>query len=398
MTSDKPDVLFISHDASETGAPRSLLTFVEWLASRNVATVRVVLAGPGPLESAFEAVCPVYRTWCGDGGWMQRALGLTGALPWRLQQVARMTALARSRRHWRPSLIYANTATTGLELAALHRTDVPVVTHVRELDRVLGQIRGTDNLHATLRLTSRFIANSNATKDNLVRRHAIPEKQVEVVYPFVEDVGERSRRSSAGALRSQLGIPPGRYLVLGCGTLHSRKGTDLFIDVAAAVASRRRDVRFVWVGGDTTELTREQVSRMAVRRGLSDLVSFVGHRSDYREFLAAADLLLLSSREEPFGRVVLEAALFGTPTICFANSGGAPEFVRNDAGRVVERENAEAMATAVVELLDSPRLRRSLGAHARERALREHSVEAGAPRIWRIIERTIADHSRAAAA
>jgi len=64
----------------------------------------------------------------------------------------------------------------------------------------------------------------------------------------------------------------------------------------------------------------------------------------------------------------------------------------------VERENAEAMATAVVELLDSPRLRRSLGAHARERALREHSVEAGAPRIWRIIERTIADHSRAAAA
>jgi glycosyltransferase involved in cell wall biosynthesis len=135
------------------------------------------------------------------------------------------------------------------------------------------------------------------------------------------------------------------------------------------------------------------MQKRAIERGLSDVVSFIGHRTDYIDFLAAADLLLLTSREEPFGRVILEAGLFATPTVCFAGSGGAPEFIRDDAGRVVARENVDAMAIAAIELLDSAAITASLGARARERVVHEHSIEVGAPRIWNIVERAIAEHA-----
>ena len=389
----QPEIILVSNDASETGAPRSLYTFAHWLAAHGKAKLRIVLAGGGPLEREFAELGPVYRTWRGDATAIGGVLRLSRAASWRIHRKAVLTVLANARRRWNPSLIYANTITTGHEMAALRRGDTPVITHVRELASLFPAIEQTCNLDATLRFTDRFIANSQATKDHLVQRYRVAPADVDVIHPFIDDTPEEAQRSGSAGIRRDLGLDGSVKLVVACGTLHSRKGTDLFVDVAAAVRARRSgdDVHFVWIGGDTTELKRDDMTRQLAERGLSALVSFVGHRSDYRRFLADADILLLTSREEPFGRVILEAGLYGKPSICFADSGGAPEFVRDDAGRVVPRGDVTAMAMATIDLLDSPQTRASLGACARERVLRDHRVDAGAPRLWSIIERLMAE-------
>ena len=386
-----PEIVLVSNDASETGAPRSLYTFAHWLAAHGKAKLRIVLAGGGPLEREFAELGPVYRTWRGDGAAVGGVLRLSRAASWRMHRKAVLRALANARRRWNPSLIYANTITTGHEMAALRSDRTPVITHVRELASLFPAIEQTCNLAATLRFTDRFIANSQATKDHLVQRYGVAPTDVDVIHPFIDDTPEEAQGPSSAGVRPDLGLDGHVKLVVGCGTLHSRKGTDLFVDVAAAVhAHRADDVHFVWIGGDTTELKRDDMARQLAERGLSAFVSFVGHRSDYRRFLADADPLLLTSREEPFGRVVLEAGLYGKPSICFADSGGAPEFVRDDAGRIVPRGDVAAMATATIDLLDSPQVRASLGACARVRVLRDHRVETGAPRLWNIIEHTMA--------
>ena len=386
------EILLISNDASATGAPQSLLTFVRWLVSTGVASPRVVLAARGPLESEFAQLCPIYRVWRGAGDFTGRVLGSLERASWKLHRFASMAALSRAQAQWRTSLLYANSIATARETATLRRSGIPIIMHIRELDTVFASIDGSD-LTTALGVTDQFIANSEATKSNLVARGDIAPERIEVVYPFIDCsiAGSARHAGRAAELRRELGVTAGQKLLIGCGTIHRRKGTDLFIQVAAAVASQRvaDNVKLVWVGGDTSDLTREQMRQRAAEHGLSNVVRFVGHRSDYLDYLGAADVLLLTSREEPFGRVILEAALFGRPTICFGDCGGAPEFVRHDAGRVVGRERVDEMAAAAIELLDSDELRASLGARARQRVLEQHSVEAGASRIWSIVERTL---------
>lgn len=385
-----PEIVFVSNDASETGAPQSLHTFVRWLVEHGKARPRIVLAGGGPLERSFAELGPVYRTWQGEDPATRGILALSRRASWRLHRRSVLDALARAGRRWQPALVYANTVTTGHEMAAIRRDDVPVITHVRELGSLFPAVEQTGNIGATLRFTRRFVANSQATKDHFVRRYAVPPARVDVVHPFIDDRPEANPEATDEP-RALPNVDAGSRLVVGCGTLHRRKGVDLFVDVAAAIAAKGMGdgLRFVWVGGDTTQMTRDDAARDVARRGLSGIVSFVGHRSDHRRFLAQADLLLLTSREEPFGRVVLEAALFGKPTICFAESGGAPEFVRDDAGRVVPCGDVEAMARATIELLRSAATREALGACARSRVLREHSVDRGATRLWDIVERVL---------
>jgi glycosyltransferase involved in cell wall biosynthesis len=82
---------------------------------------------------------------------------------------------------------------------------------------------------------------------------------------------------------------------------------------------------------------------------------------------------------------MLEAALEGKPIVCF-DSGGAPEFVRADAGFVIPRFDVTGMAEKISLLLSSSELRIQMGQVAKARVLNQHSLETCAPRIAAIIQ------------
>jgi glycosyltransferase involved in cell wall biosynthesis len=89
------------------------------------------------------------------------------------------------------------------------------------------------------------------------------------------------------------------------------------------------------------------------------------------ELLRLTDIMVLPSRNEPFGRVLIEAMATGKPVIATA-SGGAPEIVvPEETGLLVPPENAEALAGALLRLLGDEDLRQRMGAAGVARA-REH--------------------------
>jgi glycosyltransferase involved in cell wall biosynthesis len=102
------------------------------------------------------------------------------------------------------------------------------------------------------------------------------------------------------------------------------------------------------------------------------------------------DVFALPSREDPFPLVMLEAATHGLPTVCFAQAGGAPEFVGADAGVVVPYLDVDAFAAACAALRDDPARRTALGLEARRRVGAEHGVETQGPKLLRSIERCLA--------
>ena len=104
---------------------------------------------------------------------------------------------------------------------------------------------------------------------------------------------------------------------------------------------------------------------------------------------------MLTSREDPYPLVCLEAAAVAKPIVCFAGAGGMPEFVEEDCGFVVPYLDIMAMADRVGLLLDSLECRITMGAAARRKVTRRHDISRAAPRIMEVIERTIAVGERA---
>jgi glycosyltransferase involved in cell wall biosynthesis len=108
------------------------------------------------------------------------------------------------------------------------------------------------------------------------------------------------------------------------------------------------------------------------------------------DYFAAADVFVLTSREDPHSLVCPEAAALERPTVCFEGAGGAPEFVEEDCGFVVPYLDIMVMADRVVSLPDSLDLRIAIGSAARHKVAQRHNINEAAPRITEIIERTVA--------
>jgi hypothetical protein len=205
--------------------------------------------------------------------------------------------------------------------------------------------------------------------------HILPQGQSKLPPAPTVRVG----REQGQALREAL-YPPGAenaLVVLGCGTIVLRKGVDLFLSCAAAVAALapQRPVRFVWIGsqvppnidGGCFALLSEQI----VRSGLENTVAIVDEVADLEPAYAAADLFLLSSRLDPLPNVAIDSAMRGIPVICFENAGGMADLLGDDPATrmsVVPYIDVHAAAGLIAKLADDPVTRENLGMATRRLA------------------------------
>src|SRR5262249_37216301 len=187
------------------------------------------------------------------------------------------------------------------------------------------------------------------------------------------------------ARRRQKQLPEEGFIIFGCGTTDWRKGPDLFIDVAdQANRLGLKDAHFFWIGIDTGEL--EQLQTKVRELGLTKRVFFLGEARDARSYFGSGDVFLLTSREDPFPLVCLEAADCGLPIVCFDKVGGMPDFVQNDAGYVVPFDDIKGMAEKIIFLCAHKEEREQRGATARQRVRAHHDVAVAGEQIFRVVD------------
>jgi glycosyltransferase involved in cell wall biosynthesis len=383
-----PTILFISHEASRTGAPIFLLRFLRWFQEQDRTPFHILLASHGPLAAEFAALGPTdcFEPELTFGYRALRKLGMDGAARSKHLRALREKLLASN-----IGLIYSNTFVNGRILEFLSFLDCPVLCHVHELE---GPIRlfGAENEALVKKYASQYIAVSEAVRSNLVAGRGIPGGRVNVIHGFIPVTAEVDAvaADSRAAVRRELKISQESLVVCGCGSIEARKGIDLFLGTAKRVKERMAggSVHFIWVGGGPEQA--RQAEKQAREMGLGDTVHFLGAKADVAKYYAASEIFFLSSREEPLGLVMLEAALQGLPVVCFQESGGAPEFVEEDAGCVVPGLDVEKMAEAIVELLSDGELRRRLGAAGRQKVKDRHELGYGSAKIRQIIQQMLA--------
>ena len=144
--------------------------------------------------------------------------------------------------------------------------------------------------------------------------------------------------------------------ILYVGVINFNKGIDILLEAMPEILRRRPTARLELVGGSfyrNTRLQREKLERRAAALGLGDRLTFVGHRApdEVARLMAQSAVLVLPSRAESFGSVLVEALACGTPVV--ATRCGGPEDIVDDAvGKLVERENPAALAEALVSVLE----------------------------------------------
>lgn len=352
----RPSIVFVSHDAYFHGAQLNALNQVRTLAGTLHYNVEVILCGPGPLTEEFEAVARVH-----DFG---------------SSELTRESKLAIARQLYDQGarIAICNTSVVGEAVELLKLTGFSVVSLVHELPDLI-QERGLErSVERIARHADRVVFGAEVVRDRFIELSGLPVDR-SVVQPqglYAPNKFFGRRDSARCELRARLGLVESTRVVLGVGYADHRKGVDLFVDVGMRAAEQLPDTVFLWVGNQEVSAFTTAWTRVE-QAGLDNRFLFPGPTQDPDLFFAGADVYLMTSREDPFPSVVLEALDAELPVIGFEGAGGFVELLQRGCGVVVPYGDTHAMTDALVQILGSPDRRQQLVKVGRELLTREFS-------------------------
>ena len=182
----------------------------------------------------------------------------------------------------------------------------------------------------------------------------------------------RAPRRTPEAVRAELGLAPGMPLLVHSSNLRPLKRVDLLLEALARV---RAPFRLLVLAGDRWEPFVPDVRRL----GLDDRVIVREQVQVIEDYLQVADLGVTTSDSESFCLAILEAMVFGCPSVA-TRVGGIPEVIEDGvSGLLVTPGDAAAFAAAVERVLADRDLRHRMGQAARVRAQRHFVAEVVVP-------------------
>ncbi|TAK25763.1 MAG: glycosyltransferase family 1 protein [Chloroflexota bacterium] len=244
----------------------------------------------------------------------------------------------------------------------------PVIVTIHDLiPLVLREYRASASVRAymwlqsvTVRRARLILADSHASRDDIVARLRIPEQRVRVVHLGVDEVYRPRSREEIAVAREHLGLP--ERFILYAGGLDVRKNVERLILAYARVRAANRIVEPLAITGDPDRrgALYRPLRPLVERLGLRDHVRFLGIVPEelMPALIGAATLYVYPSRYEGFGLPVLEAMASGVPVAC-SNAGSLPE-VSGDAAIVFSPDDEDALAAALARGLGDDPLRHDL--------------------------------------
>ncbi len=387
--SSKPRILFVSHAATRNGATILLLNTLRWLRARDEFEMEILVHGRGELLGEFEAIGRT-TVWRNPGGLLEGfPKGIRDA--WMPGFETAGLKLLTAGRRW--DLTYVNTAAVWRDVPFLAKRSRHVLWHIHEMGYALRLLIGEERGREMFRLPSRFVVVSESVRDTLKDDFGVGVERMDVINGSVTvpKVTDEMRREKCRQILKQFGWPESTFVVGACGAMGWRKGTDVFLQIAREMTGTKpdSDVRFLWIGGAAKgdeALRFEQEARLF---GIEDRCRSVPTTGDVMDYYMAMDVFALTSREDPYPLVMLEAGAFHVPTVCFDRSGGGPEYVGEDAGLIAPYLDVQAFASHLETLKRSPEMRARMGDVAAEKVRSRHVIETQGPKILASIQRCL---------
>jgi len=339
-------IVFISHDASRTGAPILLLNLIKLIKSNTNFEISVILKNPGVLENEFKNLVKTY-IWYNENISNYKEILYTRFFINYLNKRREIKRRLLIRKKVNSADVIINNTITNGELLAFLVKDFKgeIITYVHELKLGFQRFATPLGISQTINLSHKIAVPSNAVRQNLLNSFNCSTDKIDFLNYYIPPV----LMSQSPLIQTK-----GKKEVLvigGCGTLDWRKGIDIFIMAAISLKylGYGQLFKFIWKGALKNSIQYEECIYDIRKAHIEDRFEFLNADNNVADFYKEIDLLFLSSREDPFPLSVLEAASFSKPVICFKDAGGATEFIQMDAGSVVSYMNISEIVEELLE-------------------------------------------------
>lgn len=264
----------------------------------------------------------------------------------------------------RPSDVFHLHVGTGREnwdgARAAASVGVPVIVQTLHLPWLIHDRNKRGTVLRALEPVDRVITVSHSQRATYEKMGVAPQRMVTVP----NGVHPRTWSPGRPAARRELGLASGQHVVMTLGRLTVMKGHRYLVDAIPLLLRRFPDLVVVVVGeGHLRRALLEQAERL----GVGHAVWFVGHRTDARGLLDAADVFVLPSRHEGMPLAALEAMDAGLPVVGTRVIGTSEAVEDGVSGRLVPPGRPAALAGALEELLSDPALRQRMAVAGRRR-------------------------------
>ena len=200
--------------------------------------------------------------------------------------------------------------------------------------------------------------------DQCVDAHITRQSKYKVVYsgmelePFLNSTPDI-------ALREKLGIPQNSSVIGTVARLFPLKGYKYFIPMAAMIVKKHPNVKFLIVGNG---ILKEKIEQEIIKLGIKENFIFAGlvPPSEIYRYVSLMNVLVHLSLREGLPRAVVQALASGKPAVGY-DLDGTPEVIINEkTGYIVKPKEVDAVADAVLKLIENPKLAEKMGAKGRD--------------------------------
>ena len=320
-------ILLLGHDAHRHGSQMLLLNMAKTLTKDFQLPVHVVLLDGGDLMQNY-------------------------------QQYARTTVIRHEQLsehveiHGTPlhqyRAVVANTTVCGTHIPEVNKAGVVSVALVHELPQLIREYDLLQHVQNIAQSADHVVFAADMVQQGFESfGHALNGQshiKPQGTYHTIERTAIARHR-----VRKRLGVGASEKLILNVGYADHRKGFDLFLEAARHAMAEHPDWHFVWVGklqGGMRKLLDKELEQLTFAERLHTLGYIAGNTDHF----SAADAFLLTSREDPYPTVVLEALEAGLPFVGYQDCSGL-QHLADRFGVMVKLQDVAATTAALRELM-----------------------------------------------
>lgn len=369
-------VLYVSHYAGLGGAQKSLLSMIDYLRPMGVEPF-VLIPCHGPVEEEFRRLNIPYEI----ARFTSMRKPSQGKCRDRLEGFLRkkinyITAFKISRKYkGQFDLVHANSSLAFFGCYLKRRLQIPLVWHLREfgdLDYPLSFIGGNKYSTYCYENADALIAISKIIHSHYSKTIA-PNGTYRLIYNGVDETMIPSKKMIDKSDR------PLRLCIVG-GVTKGKNHRDL-IEAIALMPKGSVEVDIIGSGDDTLQ---EELTILAEKLDVSDIIRFCGQDNDICTKLSRYDVGLVTSINEAFGRIIIEYMLAGLVVVA-SDTGACPELIDDGLnGLLYELGNPSSLANCLTRLVNDPKLLETLGKAGHDKAMNQFTAKTNATNVYNL--------------
>ena len=234
-----------------------------------------------------------------------------------------------------------------------------------------------------LKRATHYIVQVDSEKEDLIKVFGVPSEKITKIPPGVDE--EFTKHADPSFIKKKFGLDSKR-IILYVGDFSANKRVDFLIKSIPGIIKKLEDVVFLFVGKHNYKYG--EWMKLAEKIGVRGYIITTGQVNEVtlKSAYAAADILVLPSEWEGFGRVLIESLAFGVPFVS-REVGAGPELAKKGAGICIGWGNTYSFAQEILRLLTNDILRRNMGERGRKLVMKEFTWDSIVDKLVNLYKR-----------